>query len=167
MSRKRSKYRPKGVRVDALNWVLSGLKPLASIKDEHLLLVSKNHAAMNELTQGRGNRDHIDVLIAALNMTEGLYRVRAELGQDWAEEIRAGQDGLLAMTRRGVGLGDRFVFTGPEMAAVNVALEIHDAQLAQCTVAELEKAIEIAKREIHLKRARMIEEEKETASCGS
>jgi hypothetical protein len=164
--RKQSKYRPRGVRVDALNWVLSGLKPLASIKDEHQLLVSKNHAAMNEITQGRGNRDHIDVLIAALNMTEGLYRVRAALGQDWAPEIRSGQDALLAMTRRGVERGDRFVFTGPEMAAINLALEIHDEQLNQCTVAELEAAIQIAKRKIHLKRARLIEEEKEKASCG-
>lgn len=164
--RKRSKYRPKGVRIDAVNWVVGGLRPLASVKDEHQLLVAKNHAAMNEITQGRGTRDHIDVLIAALNMTEGLYRVRSALGQDWAAEIRAGQDALLAMTRRGVQRGDRFVFTGPEMAAINLALEIHDAQLNQCTVAELEAAIDIAKREIHLKRARMIEEEKETASCG-
>lgn len=51
------------------------------------------------------------------------------------------------------------------MAAINLALEIHDQQLNQCTVAELEAAIQIAKREIHLKRARLIEEEKEKASC--
>jgi hypothetical protein len=165
--RKRSKYRPRQVLTDPVGWVMSGLKPLASIKDEHLLLVSKNHSAMGELTHGRGNRDHIDVLIAALNMTEGLYRVRANLGKAWASEIRAGQDALLEMTRRGVARADRFVFTGPEMAAVNVALEIHDEQLNQCTVAELEAAIQIAKREIHLKRARLIEEEKEKELCGS
>lgn len=163
--RKRSKYRPKGVRIDAVNWVVSGLKPLASIKDEHQLLVAKNHAAMNEITHGRGKRSHIDVLIAALNMAEALYRVRANLGKDWAAEIRAGQDALLVMSRRGVARGDRFVFTGPEMMAINLVLSIHDQQLEQCTVAELESAITIAKNEIRAKRARMIEERKETASC--
>lgn len=164
--RKRSKYRPKGVRIDAVNWVVGGLRPLASIKDEHLLLVSKNHSAMFEITQGRGTRHHIDTLIAAVNMAEALYRVRSALGQDWADEIRAGQDALLAMTNRGVQRGDRFVFTGPEMQAMNTALGVHDAQLDQCTVAELESAITLAKNEIRAKRARVIESSKETASCG-
>lgn len=166
MSRKRSKYRPKGVRIDAVNWVVAGLQPLRSVKDEHLLLVSKNHAAMNEITQGRGTRDHIDVLIAALNMTEALYQVRADLGRDWASEIRLGQDALLTMTRRGVQRGDRFVFTGPEMQAINLVLDVHDVQLGQCTVAELEKAIDLAKQEIRNKRARMIEQDK-GEPCGS
>lgn len=165
--RKRSKYRPRGVRIDAVNWVVSGLQPLRSVKDEHLLLVSKNHAAMSELTQGRGTRDHLDIMIAAMNMTEALYRVRAALGKDWADEIRAGQDALLVMTNRGVERGDRFLFTGPELQAVNLALEVHDAQLDTCTVAELEAAIELVKTEIRAKRARVIESSKETASCGS
>lgn len=52
--RKKSKYRPKGVRIDAVNWVVAGLKPLRSVKDEHLALVSKNHSAMVEIAQGRG-----------------------------------------------------------------------------------------------------------------
>jgi len=164
--RKRSSYRPKGVRLDVVNWVVAGLKPLRSIKDEHLLLVTKNHGAMVELTKGRGTREQLDVLIAALNMTEALYRVRAALGKDWAGEIRAGQDALLAMTRRGVERGNRFLFTGPEMQAVNLALEIHDAQLDMCTVAELEAAIELVKKEIQQNRARVIERT-EVSLCGS
>jgi len=155
--RKRSKYRPKGVRLDAVNWVVTGLKPMRSVKDEHMLLVSKNHSAMTEVVQGRGTRDHIDILIAALNITEALYRVRADLGKDWADEIRQAHDALLHMTRRGVERGNRFVFTGPEMQAVNLALGIHDEQLNQCTIAELESAIELVRIEIKSKRARVIE----------
>lgn len=162
--RKRSKYRPKGVRIDAVNWVVSGLQPLRSVKDEHIALLTKNHGAMVEIAKGHGSRDHIDTIIAALNMTEALYRVRAGLGKDWAAEIRAGQDALLTMTRRGVER-NRFLFTGPEMQAVNLALEIHDAQLDQCTVAELEAAIELVKREIQNKRARAIESKEQQACC--
>jgi uncharacterized small protein (DUF1192 family) len=154
------------VRIDAVNWVVSGLQPLRSVKDEHLLLVSKNHAAMDELAKGRGTRDHLDVLIAALNMTEAIYRVRADLGKDWAGEIRAGQDALLTMTRRGVERGNRLLFTGPEMKAVNLALEIHDAQLDMCIVAELEAAIGLVQAEIKAKRARVIERT-EVSLCGS
>lgn len=164
--RKKSKYRPKGVRIDVVNWVIGGLRTLRSIKDEHLLLVTKNHGAMVEIAQGRGSREHLNTLVAAMNMTEALYRVRADLGQDWADEIRAGQDALLAMTRRGVERADRFVFTGPEMQAVNLALEIHDAQLDMCTVAELESAIELVKKEIQNRRARVIERT-EVSLCGS
>lgn len=166
MSRKRSKYRPKGVRIDAVNWVVDGLKPLTSVKDEHLRLLAKNHASMDEIVKGRGTRDHIDTIIAALNMAEALYRVKAKLGKDWAEEIREAQDALLTMTRRGVEREDRFVFTGVELKAVNLALQIHDAQLEECSIAQLEAAIELVTKEIHAKRARMIER-KETALCGS
>ena len=155
--RKRSKYRPKGVRIDAVNWVVQGLQPLRDVREEYIGLRTKNHSSMTEITQGHGTRDHIDMLIAALNMTEALARVRDGLGRDWAPEIRAGQDALLHMTRRGIERGDRFVFTGPEIQAVNLALDIHDAQLEQCTVAELEKALDIVQQDIRARRARPIE----------
>lgn len=163
--RKRSSYRPKGVRLDAVSWVIGGVRSLRSIKDEHLLLVSKNHAAMDELAKGIGTRDHIDIVIAALNMTEALYRVRATLGKDWKAEIRAGQDALLTMTRRGIAREDRFVFTGAELQAVNLALEVHDEQLNQCTVAELDAAITVVKTVVEKKQAREIEPKGECV-CG-
>lgn len=154
--RKRSSYRPKAVRLDNMAWLKQGMVPLREVKSEYLMLRVKNHAAMTEITQGRGGRDHVDTLIAALNMTEALARVRATLGQDWADEIRAGQDALLHLARRGIAPGGRFVLTGLEMAAINLALEVHDAQLEQCTVAELEKAIGVVHEELRSRRARII-----------
>jgi len=154
--RKRSKYRPRQTLQDPLSWVLNGLKPLTDIKEEHLKLLSKNHAAMDEVVHGRGTHKHMDVLISAANMAEALYKVRDDLGRDWATEIKAGQDALVAMARRGVSRGDKFLFTGPELAAVNLLLEIHDAQLAKCTVDQLERALRIVAKEILAKRARKI-----------
>lgn len=155
--RKRSKYRPKGVRLDVMTWVKQGMQPLRDVRKEYIDLRTKNHSSMAEITRGHGTRDHIDMLIAALNMTEALARVRDGLGRDWSSEIRLAQDALLTMTRRGIERGDRFVFTGPELQAVNLALEIHDAQLEQCTVAEIEKALDIVTNDIRNKRARVIE----------
>jgi hypothetical protein len=41
--RKRSKYRPKPVRVDAVSWVVSGVRPLTSVGSYFIDLKIKNH----------------------------------------------------------------------------------------------------------------------------
>lgn len=152
--RKRSHYRPKGVRRDAVSWVINGMRPVTVAKDEILTLRIKNHMALGVLCTGMGGKPDMDVVIAALNMTEGLARLR--IGSELSAQIRAGQDALYTLAQRGARLG-RFVFTGPELQAVNLAMEIHDAQLDVCTIAELEKAVEIVKQELRHKRMRVVE----------
>ena len=152
--RKRSKYRPKGVRLDAVSWVINGMKPVTVAKDEILTLRIKNHIAPDVLRTGGGGKSDMDVVIAALNMTEALARLR--IGGELSDQIRAGRDALYALATRGARLG-RFVFTGPELQAINLAMEIHDAQLDVCTIAELENAVEIVKQELRSKRMRVIE----------
>ncbi len=151
--RKRSKYKPKGVRLDALNWVLSGLKPVSQVGDALVILKAKNHSALTEVVQGRGNRDQIDVLIAALNMCEA-YAIHGK-GKDWLPEIKEAQDALYEMAKRGIDT-DKFLFRGPEMQAVNLAMEIHDAQLEESTVKQLEDMSDFVTKQIILKRARPI-----------
>lgn len=77
------------------------------------------------------------------------------IGDDWKDEIRAAQDALLAVGRRGVETG-KFILRGPELTSFNLAMEIHDAQLDACTVAELEKAIEVVETITKNKHARAI-----------
>ena len=117
----------------------------------------KNHVAMEQLRKGEADKDDMDILIGAFNMMEGF--VRLNIGQDWAEEIRAGQDALLSIARRGIKRDMRFVVTGPELQALNLAMEIHDAQLDVATVRDLEKALDIVKEDVIHKRARAINED--------
>lgn len=152
--RKRSKYRPRGVRLDVMTWVINGMRPVTDATDEILTLRIKNHMAMETLRKGGGTKADMDVVIAAFNMTEALARLR--IGSELADKIRAGQDALYALAKRGANLG-RFIFTGPELQAVNLVMEIHDAQLDVCTIAELEKAVEIVKQELRHKRMRVVE----------
>lgn len=152
--RKRSKYRPKGVRLDVMTWVINGMRPVTDAADEILTLRIKNHMAMDTLRKGGGTKAEMDIVIAALNMTEALARLR--IGGELADQIRAGQDALYTLAKRGANIG-RFIFTGPELQAVNLAMEIHDAQLDVCTIAELEKAVEIVKQELRHKRMRVVE----------
>lgn len=152
--RKRSKYRPRKVFADPVTWVINGLRQVSE-HEEAIGLKIKNHSALSDVTQGHGDRNKVDVLIAAMNMAEALYTVNPDLGKQYAVEIKAAQDAIFHMARRGVDMG-RFVFTGPEMRAINTGMEIHDAQLDACTVGELEASIEYVYEAIKHRRARAI-----------
>ena len=150
--KKRSKYRPRGLIMDTMLFVSSGLKKVGSISAGTTLKI-KNHTALESVRCGQGTREDVDILITAFNITEALAMMR--IGDDWKDEIRAAQDALLAMGRRGVETG-KFILRGPELTTFNLAMEIHDAQLDACTVSELEKAIDIVTSIVRAKVARPI-----------
>lgn len=154
--RKRSKYRPRKIFSDPVTWVINGFKPVSE-HGESIGLKIKNHSALSDVTKGQGSRDKVDVLIAAMNMAEALYTVNPDLGKQYAVEIKAAQDAIFHMARRGVEK-ERFVFTGLEMQAMNTGMEIHDAQLDACTVGELEAAIKYVYETVKHRRARAIVE---------
>ena len=158
--RKRSKYRPKGVILDPINHVLSGLKRVGSISAGVTLMI-RNHTALEAVRKGEGTREDIDILISALNMTEALAFFK--FGDDWAQEIRAAQDALLEVGRRGVETG-KFILRGAELSALNVGMEIHDAQLEVCTVSDMEKAMDYVTQCLINKKARsVVRKEKDEA----
>ena len=153
--RKKSSYKPRPVRADNLNWILAGMKKVGSLPTAGVELKLKNHQALDSILKGQGTRDHMDVLISAVNICEALVRVREDLGLDWATEIKAAQDALYTMGKRGAEK-NRFAFTGPEMTAMKLVMDIHDAQLDNCTVKEMEQALFIVYEEVRLKKARPI-----------
>ena len=152
--RKRSKYRPKRNLQDPLTWVLSGVKAFNSVGYSKTLRI-RNHDAMDKLRRGVATKEDIDTLIGAFNMCEGYRRLRAELGADWSEEIRAGQDALLAVARRGLE-SERFILKAEELVAMNLVMEIHDAQLDQTTVRDMELAMDIIDKDHKHKKSRPI-----------
>jgi len=155
--RKRSAYKPRQVFADPVAWVINGMKPISST-GEAIGLKIKNHQALFDITQGQGNRDRVDVLIAAMNMAEALYLVNPDLGKQYKWEISAAQNAIFYMAKRGLEK-DRFLFTGPEIQAMNTGMEVHDAQLDACSISELESAIKIVYEAIKHRRARAIVKE--------
>lgn len=153
--RKRSKYKPKGVRVDAVTWVLAGIKPFKEVPTSINIRI-KNHAAMDALRRGEATRQDMDVLIGAFNMTEAYMKLRPDLGADWVNEIRQGQDALLMVAARGIEAG-RFVLKAQELVAMNLVMELHDAQLDQTNVREMELAMEIIDKEYKAHRMRSVQ----------
>lgn len=154
MTRKRSKYRPKGVITDTVAHVLGGFRLVRHADGAATTLKIKNHQALASMVGGTGSRDDIDILIAAMNVAEALA-ITAELGTEYRAEITAAQDAIVSMGRRGLAK-NRYLFTGPELTAMNLGMEIHDAQLDACTVGQLERALEFVAREIRARRARAI-----------
>jgi len=153
--RKRSKYKPKGVRLDNMTWVQAGLKKVDAIGAGTTLKI-RNHDAMNNLRMGKAERRDIDALIDAMNITEAL--ANRGIGEDWKPEIRAAQDAMLELARRGVANGYHFIARGPELVALNLVMEVHDAQLETVTVKQLETAMGDVMESLRLKKMRPIVE---------
>lgn len=155
--KKKSKYKPRGIRYDNLSWIIAGMRKVGALPTAGVALKLKNHEALDSILKGHGTKEHVDVLIAAVNMSEALIRIRDELGVDWKDEIREAQDAIYTMGKRGIEK-DRFAFTGPEMAAVKLVMDLHDAQLDDCSVKEMEQALFIVNEEIRMKKCRPIVE---------
>ena len=156
--RKRSKYRPKGVRLDTMAYLKEGMTPIAKHGGFLMTLKIKNHAALAALTQGRATRADLDILIASLNMAEALYRLG--IGREYGTVVQDGLDALHAVASRGAA-NNRFILTGPEMTALNTVMELHDAQLDLCVVSDIERATELVRKEMALRKFRPIETNKE------
>jgi hypothetical protein len=146
-----------------MTWVMSSIKPFKEISAGTDLRI-KNHDAMDKLRRGVADKTDMDVLIGALNMCEGYMRLRDEFGKDWSAEIRAGQDALLAVARRGLD-SNKFICKAPELVAINLVLEIHDAQLDQSTVQDMERALAIVEKDQRHGKARSVKEKSDAVSA--
>ena len=161
--RKKSNYKPKGVRLDNMAWVQASIKKVGTLPTAGLALKLKMHEALAAMLNGTATRSDVDALISAVNVAEALIKVRADLGRDWAVEIKAAQDAIHDMGVR-CYQKNKFLFTGPEMSAVKVVVELHDQQLDDCTVKEMEQALFIVEEVIRMKMARaIIPADKQTA----
>ena len=152
--RKKSNYKPRAVIADVMSYVKSGLLPLASIGDEAVKLKLRNHDALNKLRLGEGTHNDADIVLTAMNVAEALAR-DVKLGVDWLAEIDAAQEAVASLCERGLSTG-RYVFRGPELVAINLAMDVHDAQLDACTVHDMERAINYTKAVIRAGGARRL-----------
>ena len=155
--RKRSKYRPRSVLVNPLGYVLESITPVAKHEQYLVELKIKTHLAMSTLTKGLATRGDIDTLIATVNIVEALYRLG--FGREYADVVKGGLDALRSVGKRGAESG-RFILKSDEMNALNLAMELHDAQMDIITVKDMDKAIALVKEEFRQRKMRPIVEPK-------
>ena len=153
--RKRSKYRPKGIIMNPIGYVMESMTPVSKHDSYAVDLKIKNHMAMTHLTQGAATRDDIDKLIALVNVVEALYRLG--FGREYKDEVNAGLDALHAVAKRGATTG-KFILRAQEMIALNTVMELHDAQLDVITIRDMEQALRLVEQEYRAKKMRPIVE---------
>lgn len=140
--RKRSKYRPRGVILDTVNWVIGGFRPLATVGNENTKLRLRNHTALESVIKGTATGTDVQTLISASNMTTAL--VSTGFGDEYKAIARSGADAVESLRNRGNDKG-RFICTGPELQSIREMMELHDAQLDIVRINDLDKALSIAK----------------------
>ena len=150
--RKRSSYRPKPQLPNPVAWIINGFKPISQAGIVNVQI--KNHNAIDALRKGVADREDIDTIIEALNIAESLQRLG--IGDEYKDELRAAQDALYAVSKRGIDREYRFVLKAQELAAINLGMEIHDAQIEVTTIHQMEDALDIVRDEIKNRKARVI-----------
>jgi hypothetical protein len=150
--RKRSSYRPKPQLPNPVAWLVNGFKPVSQAGIVNVQI--KNHNAIDALRKGVADREDIDTIIAALNITEALQRLG--IGDEYGDQVRAAQDALYAVSRRGIDREYRFVLKAQELVAINLGMEIHDAQIEVTSIKHMEDALDIVRDEIKNRKARVI-----------
>ena len=151
--RKRSKYRPKGVRLDTIGYVMESLKPVAKHESYLLDLKIKNSEAMVALMRGSAVKGDMDTLIAMSNIVEALYQIG--FGAEYKDVAVDGREALLQIIPRAVTT-KRFVPTAEQIKALQTLMELHDAQMDVITIKDMERALEFAHTQFINKRATLL-----------
>lgn len=141
----RKKYRPKPVMLNTIQYVAESVLPVERHEGYLVNLKLRNELAMEALLKGRATRQEVSDLIAMSNICEAL--VRMGFGADYKDEAVAGREAIIRITHRATVL-QRYVATGPETNQLRTLMELHDAQMAVITVRDMEKAINLAKKEL-------------------
>jgi len=152
--KKRSKYRPRTVLQNPLEFVLSGMRPVRDLPGIYLDVQLKNRSALEQIRKGVARKEDIDMLIGAFNITEALAIMGK--GHDWLEEIKQGQDALLELSRRGVANNMKFIMTAKQWELLKLVMDLHEEQLANATVYDIEKAHDFVQAVIRQGKARAI-----------
>ena len=146
--KKRSKYRPRRVLLNTMAFVQESLTPVA-LHDTYLLdLKIVNSMAMASLMKGTATKRDMDVLVAMSNIVEALYELG--FGRQYQGVATEGRYAILSIVYRAVERL-RFVPTGEDVKRLNTLMELHDAQMDAITIADMERAISLAKRRISSK----------------
>lgn len=138
-SKKRTKsYRgPKYIAKNPMETFLGGM---SGVHREHLQKTNIiNHAAMQAMVQGRGDKEQWDRLVGMNNIA--IVLCEQGIGPEFREALIAGHDALVSCGVRSVRTG-RFAFTGDELKAMNLALELHDTQLENIRAIDVDRAAE-------------------------
>jgi hypothetical protein len=152
--RKRSKYKPKGVRLDAMNWVVTGMTKVSAKESEYVTMHLKNMSALDSLAKGTANKKEMDICIGVINVAEALCELG--VGSEYHQLVLDASSALYDVCRRSFDINDRFICRGSELSAIKLGYEVHDAQMETTTIGMLDKALDVIDKTIRAQKAKVI-----------
>ena len=152
--RKRSKYKPRGVRLDTMHWLVSGMTKVSAKESEYVTMHLKNMSALDSLTKGTATRQEADIIIGVINVAEALCMLG--VGSEYRQLVLDASSALYAVCKRSLELNDRFVCRGEELSAIKTGYEVHDAQMEVATLAMLDKALDTIAATLKQKKGKII-----------
>jgi hypothetical protein len=151
--RKRSKYKPRPVLTDPVAYVVESSTPLVDHGTYVIDWKLKNHMAMETLMKGMAGKPHLDTVVAARNVTEGLMVTLGGADVD-GTLARSGAALMDVCDRANAGKGT--TLRAPEMQALRDLMSLHDELLDVVTVGQMERAIAYIRKEIRAGRAEQL-----------
>ena len=152
--RKKSKYKPKGVRLDAMNWVVTGMTKVSAKESAYVTMHLKNMSALDSLAKGTANKKEIDIVIGVINVAEALCELG--VGSEYHQIVLSASSALYDVCKRSFEINDRFICRGSELSAIKLGFEVHDAQMEATTIGMLDKALDVIDKTIREQKATVI-----------
>ena len=154
--RKKSKYKPKPVRLDTMSYVAESVTPISSHTEFFTTLNLKNISALDSLQKGTLNKLEADVLVLALNVTEA-YCILGLMSNYRADVLNA-LAALEAVCVRSLKQDGKFICKGDEFDLINQGYRVHLSQLERATIGLQEMAVKLVFTTLKLKRAKVIQD---------
>jgi hypothetical protein len=152
--RKKSKYKPKGVRLDTMNWVVTGMTKVSAKESAYVTMHLKNMSALDSLAKGTANKKEIDIVIGVINVAEALCELG--VGSEYHQIVLDASSALYDVCKRSFEINDRFICRGSELSAIKLGYEVHDAQMETTTIGMLDKALDVIDKTIRAQKATVI-----------
>ena len=152
--RKKSKYKPKGVRLDTMNWVVTGMTKVSAKESEYVTMHLKNMSALDSLAKGTANKKEIDIVIGVINVAEALCELGVE--SEYHQIVLNASSAIYDVCKRSFEINDRFICRGEELSAIKLGYEVHNAQLEITTIGMLDKALDVIDKTIRSQKATVI-----------
>jgi len=152
--RKRSKYKPKGVRIDAMKWVIVGMTKVSAKESEYVTMHLKNMSALDSLAKGTANKKEMDICIGVINVAEALCELG--VGSEYHQLVLDASSALYDVCKRSFEINDRFICKGSELSAIKLGYQVHDSQMETTTIGMLDKALDVIDKTIRAQKAKVI-----------
>lgn len=140
----RKAYRPKLVRSSAIADALAAHVPMATDKQQDILICANQ--ALAALRTGAGTESDAEMLAVAMNLC--MLLCEAKIGDEYLAYAIAGQEAVARCKARSKRLG-KWGLDGEGLDALRTALELHEQQMELAT----QRQVSLAMAELH-RRAR-------------